>query len=420
MPEDAIQRSRWCRVGLAEVHAGRRERRFPAFHGKGTRDGAHALIDFVQRLLWHDGGEGCEVGLLARVEEASPHVGRDEVEHTECRKSEHEFDGLDHAWLVVERAVDCNASGEGACDQRDGSMSVDMIDAILGVILHDKYRHRLPETRMGEPFDHAAQREVVVRHARLRRAPTRRRPHGVIARQNHHDEVWHRRARLPLAEVLEEHVGLDDIGRLLRPPRVFANEDTVEGGNRRTRIVPALEQRTEKRRVVWLAVAILGEQFCANRGHRIGGRRRILAEYGNALAHGLRRLPEKPARGIRKRIIPLGRITAPEVEWPHGILGFVCLCEPLMAIGRVSTRGEKVVEENELFGQCMRIGRDVASVHHECGVACALADVAQHLIVRAVLLDDVHDVVDERTLAGTLGNRPRRDVCARCDARSVG
>src|SRR5256885_12115809 len=46
--------------------------------------------------------------------------------------------------------------------------------------------------------------------------------------------------------------------------------------------------------------------------------------------------------------------------------------------------------------------------HHERRVAVAARQVAKQLIVRAVLLDDVDDVLDERRLAGSRGNRKRR------------
>ena len=58
-----------------------------------------------------------------------------------------------------------------------------------------------------------------------------------------------------------------------------------------------------------------------------------------------------------------------------------------------------VVEQRELLGQRVVIRRDVASELHERRIAVALRHVAEHLIVGAVLLDDVEDVLDRRPLA---------------------
>ena len=69
-----------------------------------------------------------------------------------------------------------------------------------------------------------------------------------------------------------------------------------------------------------------------------------------------------------------------------------------------------MVEQHELFGERVRVGRHVASVHHELRIARALADVAEHLVVRTVFLDDVHHVFNRRRFARSLRHRTRRNV----------
>ncbi len=49
----------------------------------------------------------------------------------------------------------------------------------------------------------------------------------------------------------------------------------------------------------------------------------------------------------------------------------------------------KVVEHTELPRQLVLVGRDVVAVHHQRWVAIGFLDVAEDLIVGAILLDDV-------------------------------
>ena len=54
-----------------------------------------------------------------------------------------------------------------------------------------------------------------------------------------------------------------------------------------------------------------------------------------------------------------------------------------------------MIEQDVPLGQRVRVGRDVSTVLHERAVARAFANVAEHLVVRAVLAHDVNDVIDE-------------------------
>ena len=72
-----------------------------------------------------------------------------------------------------------------------------------------------------------------------------------------------------------------------------------------------------------------------------------------------------------------------------------------------------MIEQHEPLSEGVGIGRHIPAVLHQRAVARALADVAEDLIVGAVLSHDVNDVVDQRRLAGTFGDRASRDVATR-------
>src|SRR5207302_3896147 len=61
------------------------------------------------------------------------------------------------------------------------------------------------------------------------------------------------------------------------------------------------------------------------------------------------------------------------------------------------SRYREIVEVDEALGQAMLIGCDRAWKLRERRIAIADAEITEHLIVRAVLLDDVNDVPDPRT-----------------------
>ena len=64
-----------------------------------------------------------------------------------------------------------------------------------------------------------------------------------------------------------------------------------------------------------------------------------------------------------------------------------------------------MIEQHELLGEGVRVGRDVAAVLQQRAVARPFPDVPKYLIERPVLADDVDDMLDEGRIAGTFGNR---------------
>ena len=86
---------------------------------------------------------------------------------------------------------------------------------------------------------------------------------------------------------------------------------------------------------------------------------------------------------------------------------------PLMAVGAEDAGAVGVVEQHELAGQLVLVGRDALAEDAEGRVAVALFHVAQHLVVGAVLLDDVDDVLEDARFAHALGHGARRLAGAR-------
>ena len=117
------------------------------------------------------------------------------------------------------------------------------------------------------------------------------------------------------------------------------------------------------------------------------------------------------------------------------VVGVVRHRRPGVAVGRDVAVAIEVVEQHELLGQLVMVGRDVAAEHHQRRVAVAARHVAEDLVVGPILLDDVEHVLDRRRLAdlgrnggflgvggvGRAACRNRGSSCrpSRCNAASV-
>ena len=77
---------------------------------------------------------------------------------------------------------------------------------------------------------------------------------------------------------------------------------------------------------------------------------------------------------------------------------------PLVAVGAEDAGAVGVVEQDELADELVLIGSDLVAEDAEVWIAVAFLDVAEDLIVGAILLDDVDDVLDEARFADALGN----------------
>ena len=78
------------------------------------------------------------------------------------------------------------------------------------------------------------------------------------------------------------------------------------------------------------------------------------------------------------------------------MIGVVAFRAPGMAVGRVDAVAVKVVEQDELPGQGMMVGRDKLRINAQTGIAVPLWEVSEHLIVGFVLLEDIEHIVRVR------------------------
>ena len=124
-------------------------------------------------------------------------------------------------------------------------------------------------------------------------------------------------------------------------------------------------------------------------------------------------VPQKSAGGIGKRVAPVEGITAGEAAKSFfDVARDVRFVGPLMAVGREDAAAVEVIEQHEVLGQLVLVGRHLFTVDAQSGVTFRTSDVSKHLIVRAVLFDDVQHVLEDRRLAVPLWDHsqlgPRR------------
>ena len=91
--------------------------------------------------------------------------------------------------VVHKRMLD-RAGGIFADDECDGTMGVDVIGAILGIILNYQNRSVYPVGAVRDGFDHAPEREIIIRHRSSRTRMPGRGAVSVIIGQIQKDEVW--------------------------------------------------------------------------------------------------------------------------------------------------------------------------------------------------------------------------------------
>ncbi len=105
------------------------------------------------------------------------------------------------------------------------------------------------------------------------------------------------------------------------------------------------------------------------------------------------------------------RVTARETgEGPLHVVGGDGSVGPLVTVGAEDARAVGVVEQRELAGQLVLVGRDTLAEDAERGVAVALFHVPEHLVVGAVLFDDIDHVFEDARFADALRHRAGRLV----------
>jgi len=107
----------------------------------------------------------------------------------------------------------------------------------------------------------------------------------------------------------------------------------------------------------------------------------------------------RKGKGVCAKVVA----AAPVAKCLFLVVGRDALRGPLMPIRADDAAAIVVVQQCKLFGQRVVIGRYVAAIDAERGVAIGLFDVAKNLVVRAIFLYHVNDVIKDRRLPQRLG-----------------
>jgi len=113
----------------------------------------------------------------------------------------------------------------------------------------------------------------------------------------------------------------------------------------------------------------------------------------------------KPLLAEGHGVLAVFRIAAAAITWPVRVIGFAGLRDPLVPVGAIAAIGIEVVEQHEFTCQLALIGNDLVAEQVDGRISVTFLQIAEHLIVRAVLLDDVHHVFDRGGIARRDGNR---------------
>ena len=259
--------------------------------------------------------------------------------------------------------------GVRADDQADGAVGVDVVGAVLGVVLDDEDRRLGPGLAVRDRLDEPAQGQVVAGDAGLGRERAGRGAGGVVLAQAHDDEPGQVAVLLELAELLEE----DRRRCRCRGTALPALATPKSGQMWPTR--PGTRPSIRNEPSGWLT------------------RRAVLAVAAIGQAVAGAGVPEVARRGVGEvAVVVVVDARAARVGQgpvPGDVVGVVRHRRPGVAVGRDVAVAVEVVEQDELLGQLVVVGRDLAAEHHQRRVAVAPGDVAEDLVVGPVLLDDV-------------------------------
>jgi hypothetical protein len=184
-----------------EVVGGVFVREVEAFGHLGAPGGFFVVL--VEGPLRGERGERTGIGLDG---EAGVHRAGGGVELAHRGEAEDELHRPQHAARRVHLAHDGVTLYPRAHDQRDRSMCVDVVGAVLGVVLDHENRERGPERALRQRLDHSADGEVVLRDVRARRESADLRARRVIVRQAQHDQARHLVALLESGELREKRL----------------------------------------------------------------------------------------------------------------------------------------------------------------------------------------------------------------------
>jgi len=130
----------------------------------------------------------------------------------------------------------------------------------------------------------------------------------------------------------------------------------------------------------------------------------------------------KTGRRVSQRIVfvlahAVGITARPAGEGFFEIVGPKRRGAPLVAVGAQDAAAIRVVEQHELADELVMIRCDPFTEDAEGGVAVALRQITESLVVGPVPLNDIHDVPDGVGLADALRHRPWRLAWSRLGQR---
>ncbi|KDN82231.1 hypothetical protein KCH_59400 [Kitasatospora cheerisanensis KCTC 2395] len=265
-------------------------------------------------------------------------------------------------------------------------MAVHVVQAGLRVVLDHEDRGVLPVRAVADLVDDLPDRQVVVGDLGGRVGGAA----GVVAGQPQHVEVG---GAVPLEVLLPDlrPVDVRHAGVELREGR---HRHAVQRGDRRGG--DQLVRGAAAGGLHGLGVAV---QVLPGRAGRLGEELVELAEVPHGLPGRLGAAPQGAAGLVAERVV-LGVVAADVLAGRGlGVLRIVGLHQPVVALGGVGADVVRVVVQAELPGQRVLVGRHVLAELGQRRVAVALRQVAEDLVVGAVLLDDQEDVLDRRRVA---------------------
>ncbi len=302
----------------------------------------------------------------------------------DCHRTQPEnvFHRAQHAHGVVHGRVDATAARVGRQDEGRGAVRVDMVGAVLGVVFQDENGGLRPELRLRDRLHQQPERVVVVGDGGLRSDLAGADARGVIVAEPHRHEARHLAAALEFRQIAQEHLHAFDVGVV----HVEAAELHV-GVLRQRRVAHGgdLASRGRRRRDVGHPPAVVAEAQA-----RLHGVAPDVAGRGQRGALAALVVVVAAARGVRVR--------------PHAlhVSGRDGGARPVVPVGADVGIDVEVVQQHELARQPVVVRRHFFSEQREGRIAVADAEITEHLVIGAVLLDDVDDVADGAVLAAPL------------------
>ena len=241
---------------------------------------------------------------------------------------------------------------------------------------------------MADRLDEFAEGQVVACHTGPGTMGARRRAVRVILTEAHDDESWHRSLRRKLRILPEHDVDELRIAFLLLAPEPVVGAH-VPHQPRHFPLDPRLSVRIRHPSAVFLVAAIADARAPAG-------------------------IPEVARRGVGEIplvvVIDTDALGIGEMPVAGDVVGVIGHRAPGMTVTTHLAVAVGVVEKDELLGDLVVIRSHVPRKHAQRGIAFPLGrlaggQIAEHLIVGAILLDHIDHVADRGGIADLAGDR---------------